>query len=50
VILRMKVKDISRSGRTTRGGKLIQLQPGNVVASMARMAEAELRRQETAAG
>jgi DNA gyrase subunit A len=45
VVLRMKVKDISRTGRATRGVLLIQLQPGDIVASMARMAEGELRRQ-----
>jgi DNA gyrase subunit A len=46
VVLRTKVKDISRTGRATRGVVLMQLQTGDTVASMARVAEAELRSTE----
>ena len=47
VVLRTKVKDISRTGRATREVLLIHLQEGDSVASMARMAEAELSSGET---
>ncbi len=40
VVLRTKVKDISRTGRATRGVRLMELQAGDTVASMARVAEA----------
>jgi DNA gyrase subunit A len=43
VILRTKVADIPRAGRATRGSRLIELQAGDSVASLARMAEADLR-------
>jgi DNA gyrase subunit A len=46
VVLRTKVKDITRSGRVTRGIVLMQLQAGDTVASMARVAEAGLRQTE----
>lgn len=46
VVLRMKVKDISQTGRATRGVVLMQPQPGDSAASMARVAQAELLRQE----
>ncbi len=46
VVLRTKVKDISQSGRATRGVHLMEIQAGDTVASMARVAEAELRRTE----
>lgn len=46
VVLRMKVKEVSKMGRATRGVTLMQLQPGDSVASMARVAHAELLRQE----
>lgn len=46
VVLRTKVKDISRTGRATRGVHLMELQAGDTVASMARVADAELRRTE----
>jgi DNA gyrase subunit A len=46
VVLRTKVKDISQTGRATRGVLLMHLQEGDFVASMARMAVAELRLQE----
>lgn len=42
VALRTKVKDISQTGRSTRGVVLIHLQEGDVVASMARMSAADL--------
>jgi DNA gyrase subunit A len=47
IVLRTKVKDVSRAGRATRGVLLMELQPGDSVASMARVAEAELQRAET---
>ncbi len=43
VVLRTKVKHISRTGRATRGVKLMDLQEGDNVASMARVAAAHLR-------
>jgi DNA gyrase subunit A len=39
VVLRTKVKDVSRTGRATRGVHLMELQEGDTVASMARLAE-----------
>jgi DNA gyrase subunit A len=45
--LRTKVKHIKSAGRATRGARLIELKSGDRVASVARMAEADLR---TAAG
>lgn len=41
VVLRMKVKDIPRTGRATRGVMLMQPQPGDTVASMARVTQME---------
>jgi DNA gyrase subunit A len=43
VVLRTKVKDISESGRATRGVKLMNLGNGDSVASIARIAHADLR-------
>ena len=43
VVLRTKVKDVSRSGRATRGVTLINLQEGDTVASLARIAQADLK-------
>jgi DNA gyrase subunit A len=43
LVLRTKVKDISRAGRATRGVRLIDLQEGDNVASLARIADADLR-------
>jgi DNA gyrase subunit A len=43
VVLRTKVKDISESGRATRGVKLINLHNEDNVASIARIAHADLR-------
>jgi DNA gyrase subunit A len=50
VVLRTKVKNISQTGRATRGVLLMQPQEGDEVASMARMAEAELHQREEAGG
>lgn len=38
VVLRAKVRDITQTGRSTRGVLIISLQPGDVVASVARVA------------
>jgi DNA gyrase subunit A len=43
VVLRTKVKEISESGRATRGVKLMNLGNGDNVASIARIAYADLR-------
>ncbi len=43
VVLRTKVKQIKQAGRSTRGVRLIGLQEGDSVASLARIAEADLR-------
>jgi DNA gyrase subunit A len=43
VALRTKVREISPTGRAKRGVLLMDLQPGDSVASMARVAEADLR-------
>jgi DNA gyrase subunit A len=44
VVLRTKVKDISQSGRATRGVTIMNMQEGDSVASLARIADADLRR------
>ena len=44
VILRTKVKQISQQGRATRGVRLMNLQPGDHVAAVARIAAADLVR------
>lgn len=44
VVLRTKVKNISRSGRLTRGVVLMNLKEGDSVASLARIAHADLLR------
>jgi DNA gyrase subunit A len=44
VVLRTKVRDISASGRATRGVVLINLQEGDTVASLARISAADLQR------
>ncbi len=46
VVLRTKVKDISQSGRATRGVTIMNMQPGDSVVSLARIADADLRRVE----
>jgi DNA gyrase subunit A len=43
LVLRTRVKDISQSGRATRGTRLMNLQNGENVASLARIANAELK-------
>jgi DNA gyrase subunit A len=43
VVLRTKVKQIKQAGRATRGVRLIGLKQGDSVASLARIAEADLR-------
>ena len=42
IILRLNVKDIKEKGRSTRGVHLIKLQPGDVLAAIARIAAADL--------
>ena len=44
VVLRTKVRDVSRSGRAARGVLLMNLQAGDTIASLARIADADLRR------
>ena len=44
VIIRTKVKTISRSGRATRGVLLMNVKEGDSVASLARIAHADLLR------
>ena len=44
VVLRTRVKNVSQTGRATRGVLLMGLQGEDRVASMARVAEADLRR------
>ena len=44
VVLRTKVKQVKQAGRATRGVRLIGLKQGDSVASLARIAEADLRR------
>ena len=46
VVLRLKVSDIARSGRATRGVRVMELQTGDTVASLARIARADLRQVE----
>ena len=46
VALRTKVREISRTSRATRGVLLMTLQAGDSVASMARVAEADLKKGE----
>ena len=42
IILRLKVKEIKEKGRSTRGVHLIKLQPGDMLAAIARIAAADL--------
>jgi DNA gyrase subunit A len=44
VVLRTKVKDVSQTGRATRGVTLMNLQAGDSVASTARVSAADLQR------
>jgi len=48
VVLRTNVKDISQSGRATRGVMLINLGPGDYVSTMARVADLDLKLAEGA--
>jgi DNA gyrase subunit A len=50
VVLRTKVTDIRRSGRATRGVVLMMLQEGDSLASLARIASADLIRAGAAQG
>jgi DNA gyrase subunit A len=43
VVLRTKVKNIKQSGRATRGVRVMNLAPGNSVATLARIAASDLR-------
>ena len=44
MVLRMKVKDVKEAGRATRGVHLMEIKDGDRVASIARIATAELKR------
>jgi DNA gyrase subunit A len=44
VVLRTKVKSISQTSRATRGVSIMKMQEGDSVASLARVAYADLRR------
>ncbi|TDA66180.1 MAG: DNA gyrase subunit A [Chloroflexi bacterium] len=43
LIIRMKVKDISQTGRATRGVRVMDLGPGDTVVTVARIAESDLK-------
>lgn len=44
VVLRTSVKDVSQTGRATRGVLLMNLQPGDYISTMARVADTDLKR------
>jgi DNA gyrase subunit A len=44
MVLRMKVKDVKQAGRATRGNHMMDIKEGDRVASIARIAIAELKR------
>jgi DNA gyrase subunit A len=44
MVLRMKVKDVKEAGRATRGVRLMEVREGDRVASIARIATAELKK------
>jgi DNA gyrase subunit A len=44
VAIRLKVKDVKVSGRSTRGVRLMRLREGDYVASVARIGTEDLRR------
>lgn len=44
MVLRLKVKDVKQAGRTTRGSHIMDVKEGDRVASIARIATAELKR------
>ena len=49
VVIRTKVKDIKRAGRATRGVNIMNLDEGDTVATLARMAAADLKQVEAEA-
>jgi DNA gyrase subunit A len=44
IVLRMKVEDVKQAGRATRGVRLMEVKEGDRVASLARIASADLER------
>jgi DNA gyrase subunit A len=48
VVIRNRVKDISKAGRAARGVRLIGLGSGDRAVSLARIADAELKKVEAA--
>jgi DNA gyrase subunit A len=44
MVLRMKVKEVKKAGRATRGSHIMDVKEGDRVASIARIATAELKR------
>ena len=44
MVLRLKVKDVKKAGRVTRGNHMMDIKEGDRVASIARIATAELKR------
>jgi DNA gyrase subunit A len=44
VAIRLKVKDVKVSGRSTRGVRLMRLRPGDYIASVARIGSEDLKR------
>ena len=44
VAIRLKVKDVKVAGRSTRGVRMMRLQPGDYVAAVARIAASDLKR------
>jgi DNA gyrase subunit A len=44
MVLRLKVKDVKQAGRATRGNHMMDVKDGDRVASIARIATAELKR------
>jgi len=48
IVLRMKVANIGSSGRATRGFKLMDVTSGSMIATVARIAAADLKKSEVA--
>ncbi len=44
IVLRLKVKEVKQAGRVTRGVRIMRLQQGDTVATVARIAAADLKR------
>jgi len=44
IVLRLKVDEVREAGRATRGVKMMKLQPGETVAAVARIANADLKK------